>query len=99
MSAPTMARMSFLVIPGGVDFLYPPPLATLSWLGGRIRRLCPRARPPAARAHKPAGQHPFLWVWPCLFLLPPLGFGNRGETPLGKNCSNPHSMQAMFQPL
>ena len=52
----------------GVGFLYPVPLATLSLLGGRIRRLCPRARQPAARAHKPAGQHPFPWVWPCLFL-------------------------------
>ena len=61
-------RKAFLVIPGGVGFLYPAPLAALSWLGGRIRRLCPRARQPAAIAHKPAGQHPFPWVWPCLFL-------------------------------
>ena len=36
-------RKAFLVIPGGVGFLYPAPLATHSWLGGRIRRLCPRA--------------------------------------------------------
>src|SRR5260370_8904146 len=61
-------RKAFLVIAGGGGFLYPAPFATLSWLGGRIRCLCPRARQPAARAHKPAGQHPFPWVWPCLFL-------------------------------
>ena len=30
----------------------------------------------------------------------PLGaLGTEGETTLGQNCSNPHSMQAMFQPL
>src|SRR6266850_1641957 len=63
-------------------FLYPVPFATLSSLGGRIRRPCPRARRPAARARKLAGQHPFLWVWPCLFLEAQSrlwGFGNRGR--------------------
>ena len=70
----------------GVGFLYPVPLATLSSLGGRIRRPCPRVRQPAARARKLAGQHPFLWVWPYLFLEAQSrlwDLGTEGETTLG----------------
>src|SRR5215203_5938905 len=82
----------------GVAFLYPGLLATLSSLGGRIRRPCPRARQLAARARKLAGQHPFPWGWPRLFLEAQsrLQFWDEGETTLGQNCSNPRSMQAMF---
>jgi hypothetical protein len=46
--------IAFLVTLGGA-VLYPAPLATLFWLGGKIRRLCPMAGQLAARVHKLAG--------------------------------------------
>ena len=71
-------RKAFLVIPGGVGFLYPAPLATLSWLGGRIRRLCPRARQPAGRAHKPAGHIHFFGCGHASSLKRSPAFGGLG---------------------
>src|SRR5215204_99529 len=56
------------------------------------------ARQLAARARKLAGQHPFPWGWPCLFLEAQsrLQFWDEGKTTIGQNCSNPRSLQAMF---
>lgn len=46
-------------------FLCPAPLATRSSPGGKIPGPYSEARQPAARARKPAGRHPFLWVRAC----------------------------------